>query len=209
LSVEAVREDALAASQPHRDGEILAAIRNSGLLFAVQDGLRRIGAPPARTVPPSEAMARLVGLENLSDHPARLLSALRDPTGRRNPSEAEEVTALRLGLARCEVPIRYQPIVRIVDRKPVSVEGLVRWLRPDGRRGSMAAEPVSLVMMAERGGLAYARARTVGRLAVTEMKALRPCLSVPVSINLPLQVLLGRDTVAWLGTRRPLGRAEG
>jgi hypothetical protein len=238
LSVEPVREGALAASQPRRDGEILAVIQNSGLLSAVQDGLRRIGAPPARAVPLSEAMARLVGpgrpplgllcephsggsgwdalhaaaqdpfspthilllgLENLSDDPARLLAALRDLTGRRDPIEAEELAALRLGLARGEVAMRYQPIVRIADRKPVSVEGLVRWLRPNGRRGSMPVGPDSFVMVAERGGLAHALARAVGRLAVTEMKALRPGLSLPASINLPLQVLLGRDTVAWLG----------
>ena len=46
---------------PPREGEILAVLRSHRLFQIVQDGLRRIGAPPARLVRPSEALARLVG----------------------------------------------------------------------------------------------------------------------------------------------------
>lgn len=220
-----------------REGELLAALRSPRLLQLVQDGLRRIGAPPARVVRPGEALARLVGPgrqplglfceaqpEALgwttlravaedpfgdadvvllggdagTDDPAAILSALERMTGRRASGEAAEVAALRLGLARGEVAMRYQPIVRIADRAPVGVEGLVRWLRPDGRQGTTPLGPDAFIPMAERGGLSVAVAQAVGGLVAGEMRALRPELALPVSINLPLEVMLRRDTVPWL-----------
>ena len=127
--------------------------------------------------------------------PASILAALRRLTGR-GPGEAEEVAALRLGLLRGEVAMRYQPIVRIADRAPVGVEGLVRWLRPDGARGATPLGPDAFVPMAERGGLSFALSRAVGRIAAEEMRGAR--LDLPVSINLPLEVVLRRDTAPWL-----------
>jgi len=238
VPIEPVCETGVPSLPPSGGGEILAVIQSSGLLSRVQDGLRRIGAPPARLVPLSEAMARLVGpgrppqgllcephpdtpgwtllneaardpfnpinllllgRDGLTDDPAELLAALRNLTGRHDPTEAEEAAALRLGIERGEVAMRYQPIVRIADRKPLAVEGLVRWLRQDGNSGTTAVGPDSFIRLAERGGLAVALARAVGRIAASEMKALRPTLVLPVSINLPLEVLLCRGTVAWLG----------
>ncbi|MFH5925927.1 EAL domain-containing protein [Roseomonas xinghualingensis] len=238
MPIEPVHKTGLPSPPPPGCGEILAVIQSSSLLSLVQDGLRRIGAPPARQVPLSEAMARLarpgqplqgllcephpdmsgwtllseaardsinptnlllLGHDDLTEDPAELLTALRNLTGLPGPSEAEEVAALRLSLERGEVAMCYQPIVRIADRKPLAVEGLVRWLRPDGNRGMTPVGPDSFVRLAERGGLAGALARAVSRIAASEMRALRPALALPVSINMPLEVLLRRDTVAWLG----------
>jgi EAL domain-containing protein (putative c-di-GMP-specific phosphodiesterase class I) len=237
--VEPVHDGGAHSPQHRQEGELLAVLRDPHLLSLIQNGLRWIGAPPARPVPLAEAMARLVGpgrpllglicephpelpgwqvlreaaqdpfspiqvlvidRDGLPDRPTELLTALRRLTGRHDPNEAEEVAALRLGLARGEVEMRYQPIVRIADRQPVGVEGLVRWLRPDGRLGTTPMSPDSFVPMAERCGLALALTRVVGRIAAADMRALRPGLALPVSINLSLEVLLRRDTSPWLAS---------
>jgi EAL domain-containing protein (putative c-di-GMP-specific phosphodiesterase class I) len=223
--------------RPPEEGELLAVMRSPELLSRVQDGLRQIGAAPARAVGPAEALARLVGpgrrplgllcepqpeengwgaLQAVTQDPfnpvrhlflgrdgpmentSALLAALRVLTGRHTPAEADEVEALRRGLAGDEVTMRYQPIVRIVDRAPVGVEGLVRWLRPDGSQGVTPVGPDSFVPLAERGGLAPALARAVGRIAAAEMRAIRHHLALPVFINLPLEVVLRRDAAPWL-----------
>ena len=240
-----------------RNGQLLAVMLGPRLLHLVQAGLRRIGAPAARVVPPDAALAMIVGpgrppigvlceerpdlpgleaLRALADDPfgetwvlmlgkaagledgTEIMAALRRLTGWREPGEAAEVAALRLGLARGEVEMRYQPIVRIADRAPVGAEGLVRWLRPDGRpsghpggwqdgrlggrlggrQGATPLGPDAFIPMAERGGLSVPVARAVGRMVAEEMRALRPALSLPVSINLPLEVVLRADTVPWL-----------
>lgn len=147
--------------------------------------------------PFSDTRVLLLGTERLKEE-ADIMAALRRLTGRREPGEAAEVAALRLGLARGEVAMRYQPIVRLSDRAPVGVEGLVRWLRPDGWQGAIPLGPDAFIPMAERGGLSVPVARAVGRMAAAEMHALRPALRLPVSINLPLEVLVRRDTVPWL-----------
>ncbi|MBI0536401.1 EAL domain-containing protein [Roseomonas sp. KE2513] len=147
--------------------------------------------------PFGETRVLLLGVGGLNEE-ADIMAALRHLTGRREPGEAAEVAALRLGLARGEVAMRYQPIVRLSDRAPVGVEGLVRWLRPDGHDGATPLGPDSFIPMAERGGLSVPVARAVGQMAAEEMHALRPALRLPVSINLPLGVLVRRDTVPWL-----------
>ena len=225
-------------SPPDQEGrELLALLPTPRLLSMVQDGLRRIGAAPARPVALAEAMARLVGpgrpplallceaqpdsagwraLQAAAqdpfsptrllllgapggvEDPSTLLAALRHLTGRTEATEAEQIAALRRGLAEGEVAMRYQPIVRIADRCPVGVEGLVRWLRPDGPGGMTPVRPDSFIPMAERGGLALALARAVGPMAVAEIRALHPRLTLPVFINLPLEVLLRQDTAGWL-----------
>lgn len=147
--------------------------------------------------PFGETRVLLLGQEGLDDE-AGIVAALRQLTGRREPGEAAEVAALRLGLARGEVIMRYQPIVRMADRAPVGVEGLVRWLRQNGRQGAIPLGPDSFIPMAERGGLSVPVARAVGRMAAEEMRALWPSLRLPVYINLPLDVLVRTDTVPWL-----------
>lgn len=170
-----------------------------GLLCEPQPDLP--GWPALRAAaedPLGHARILLLGNGIVPDDPAEILTALRDLTGRREPTEEEELAALRRGLARGEMALRYQPIVRIADRLPVGVEGLVRWLRPGGRHGTTPLGPDAFVPMAERAGLAVDLSRAVGRIAAAELHRLRPDLPVTVSINLPLEVLLRRDTSAWL-----------
>ncbi|SHK15602.1 EAL domain, c-di-GMP-specific phosphodiesterase class I (or its enzymatically inactive variant) [Roseomonas rosea] len=136
--------------------------------------------------------------QGMPEDPAALVGALRALTGRQDRSEAAEVDALRRGLAEGEVAMRYQPIVRMSDGAPVALEGLVRWLRPDGPQGATALGPDAFVPMAERGGLANPLARAVAHMAAAEMRALHPHLVLPVTINLPLEVVLRHDTAPWL-----------
>ena len=169
------------------------------VLLEEQPGRRGWGALRAVADDPFGETTLLVlgGVDGLGDGPG-ILAALRRLTGRPEAGEAAEVAALRLGLSRGEVAMRYQPIVRLADRVPVGVEGLVRWLRPDGRQGATPLGPDSFLPMAERGGLSVPVARAVGRMAAGEIRALRPGLELSVSINLPLEVLLRADTVPWL-----------
>ncbi|MCR0984355.1 EAL domain-containing protein [Roseomonas populi] len=169
-----------------------------GLLCEPQPEERGWGALHAAAQDPFSPTRVLVLDAALAGNPGALLAALRRITGRPDPSEADEVAALRRGLAEGEVAMRYQPIVRISDRRPVGLEGLVRWLRPDGRR-AIPLGPDAFIPMAERHGLALAVARAVGRMATQELVALRPRLALPISINLPLEVLQRPDTVPWLG----------
>nr|WP_245215892.1 EAL domain-containing protein [Pararoseomonas baculiformis] len=136
--------------------------------------------------------------------PAALVIALRALTGRHEGNDARDAAALRRGLEEGEVALRYQPIVRIADRAPAGLEGLVRWLRPDGHQGTTPLGPDAFVPMAERSGLGPALTRAVAQMAAADMAALRPGLSLPVCINMPLQVVLRRDTLTWL---RQLARA--
>nr|WP_280855200.1 EAL domain-containing protein [Pararoseomonas indoligenes] len=169
-----------------------------GLLCEAQPEERGWGALHAAAQDPFSPTRVLLLDSALAGNVAALTAALRRITGRSDPSEADEVAALRRGLAEGEVAMRYQPIVRIADRRPVGLEGLVRWLRPDGRR-AIPLGPDAFIPMAERHGLALAVARAVGRMATQDLRILRPQIALPVSINLPLEVLQRPDTVPWLG----------
>jgi len=82
---------------------------------------------------------------------AEALRALPASPARLPPEPAE---ALRDGMRRGEISVRYQPIVRIRDRKPVMLEALARWRRDDEN-----IPPATFVPIAEKFGLLNARRR--------------------------------------------------
>ncbi len=131
---------------------------------------------------------------------ARLADALRRPVptsiapafaaGRRPPGAAELLT----GLSNGEIAVRYQPVVRIADRRPMMVEALARWQRPHA-----PVSPEAFVPLAERSGLARALSVLVASTAAAAIAPLRQALALRVSVNLPLALLLQPDLPGWLG----------
>ncbi|WP_431269838.1 EAL domain-containing protein [Dankookia sp. P2] len=116
------------------------------------------------------------------------------------PSPADgPAAALRAGLARGEIGVHYQPVVRLADRRPVMVEALARWNGP----GSPVS-PDTFVPLAERNGLGRCLSVSVAGTAAADMGRHWPRLRLGVSINLPLAQLLQPDLQSWL--RRALGR---
>lgn len=89
--------------------------------------------------------------------------------------------------------LRYQPIVRLQDRKLVMVEALSRW-----RSEPVALGPGSFVPHMERAGLARLLAGAVIRIAARDMMRLPSLRDVRVSVNLPVEEIEKPDIVAWL-----------
>lgn len=89
--------------------------------------------------------------------------------------------------------LRYQPIVRLKDRKLVMVEALSRW-----RSEPVALGPGSFVPQMERAGLARLLAGAVIRIAARDMMRLPALREVRVSVNLPVEEIEKPDVVAWI-----------
>jgi EAL domain-containing protein (putative c-di-GMP-specific phosphodiesterase class I) len=127
---------------------------------------------------------------------ARLADALRRPAavpalvGGLPPGAA---AALLAGLSNGEIAVRYQPVVRLADRRLLMVEALARWQRLQAR-----ISPAAFVPLAERSGLVRALSMFVASTAAADIAPLRQALTMRVSVNLPLALLLQPDLPAWL-----------
>lgn len=119
------------------------------------------------------------------------------PSGRPKPKTPSLPNAaaadLAAGLTRGEIIVRYQPVVRLRDRRPMMVEALARW-----QRQSVPVPPDAFMPLAERSGLARALSVVVASRAGAELGRLSGELGMGVSINLPLALLLQHDLVSWL-----------
>lgn len=104
------------------------------------------------------------------------------------PLPPEPAEALREGMARGEIGVRYQPIVRVSDRAPVMLEALARWRRDDAN-----IPPAAFVPIAEKFGLLDALSAQVTRCVASDLPALPRALRLPVSVNLSLPLLLSSD----------------
>lgn len=98
---------------------------------------------------------------------------------------ASDAAALAAGLGRGEITVRFQPMVRLADRRPVMVEALARWERPDAAFGANEFIP-----LAERAGLAAQLTFAVARRAMAEMAAQSGRARLRLSFNIPLAELL-------------------
>lgn len=145
------------------------------------------------------------GLAVLPADAGRVAAALQAP-GERRPGTLPQggAAALRAGLSKGEVLVRYQPIVRITDRRPVLVEALARWQpAPQGdptQPGGAAVSPGAFMPLAERSGLVRALSVLVASRAAAELAPLRRRFGGlgGVSVNLPLELLLQPDLPGWL-----------
>uniref|UniRef100_UPI0022EA51FF EAL domain-containing protein n=1 Tax=Falsiroseomonas oryzae TaxID=2766473 RepID=UPI0022EA51FF len=115
---------------------------------------------------------------------ARLAEVLAAPA----PSAgmpATDAAALAAGLGRGEITVRFQPVVRMADRRPVMVEALARWERPEAALGAGA-----FIAMAERAGLAMQLTLAVATRAMADLSATRAKHGLRLSFNVSLGVLL-------------------
>jgi diguanylate cyclase (GGDEF)-like protein len=90
-------------------------------------------------------------------------------------------TALRHGIDRGELRLRYQPIVDLRTGQVTSVEALARWQRPDG----VLADPDDFIPLAEESGLTVPLGRWVLATATAEIAAwhaTRPTGAPPVAL---------------------------
>jgi EAL domain-containing protein (putative c-di-GMP-specific phosphodiesterase class I) len=118
----------------------------------------------------------------------RLAAELREAAAPLDPLPPEPASALREGMARGEIGVRYQPIVRVSDRKPVMLEALARWHREDSM-----VPPAAFVPIAEKFGLLSALSAEVTRCVARDLPTLPQALRLGVSVNLSLPLLLSSD----------------
>jgi diguanylate cyclase (GGDEF)-like protein/PAS domain S-box-containing protein len=100
---------------------------------------------------------------------------------------------LRRSLDRGELRVAYQPIVEVATGRPVGVEALVRWPRPDGA----TVPPVEFIPVAEDTGIIVPLGRWVLGQAVHDVVRLRashPGLAdLFVSVNLSARQLVSAE----------------
>lgn len=133
------------------------------------------------------------GISTARAEEAPIAAAIAAMDDRMPAAVAEDARELLQGLQRGEIVLRYQPIVRLSDGRPLMLEALARW-----QRLTVPLPPDAFVPLAERSGLGRLLSKVVARRAADEMGRRSPGERLPVSINLPLAVLLEQDAVAWL-----------
>jgi EAL domain-containing protein (putative c-di-GMP-specific phosphodiesterase class I) len=122
---------------------------------------------------------------------------LFDPAMNREDLERLELqTDLRRAVARNELRLFYQPIVRLTDGALEGLEALVRWEHP--QRGLLA--PEVFIPVAEETGLIVPVGRWVFREACRQLKEWQQRCRLPagfyVSVNVSVSQLLQDDVVA-------------
>lgn len=131
------------------------------------------------------------GLPAMPPDSRRLEAALRARPAAADPAPGAE--ALRSGLCRGEIAVRYQPMVRLADGRPVMVEALARW-----EPSYPPVPPDRFIPLVARAGLMRSLSSHVIRRAVADIGALRGAMGVGVTVNLPLDLLLRPELPAWL-----------
>ncbi len=149
----------------------------------------------ARQLPAGVAAADLTWA---TADPLALAQALQQAAASRQQVPTDNPEHLAAGLRRGEITVRYQPAVRIADRRPALLEGLARWQRRD----DTPLSPDSFVPMAERHGLGRALSIAVADRAFAEMAGTAARIGAALSLNLPLNVLVERDVLGWLQALR-------
>lgn len=134
------------------------------------------------------------GLQTVPAESARLAEALAR-VGAPSQTPPQDPAELAAGLARGEITVRFQPVVRMADHRPVLVEALARWERPQS-----AHPPADFVGVAEEGGLAMSLTLSVAARALSGLRtALGPRRTLGLSFNVPLAALLHPDLPTRLG----------
>ena len=118
------------------------------------------------------------------------------------PSAANESSMhpaeLHDALTGAMIETRYQPIVRMADRKPVALEALARLNHPT--RGTLL--PDHFIPQIEDAGLAAQLTDLVASRAFTDMAGPVGALGLLLTLNFPLDVMLVPAALARLEARR-------
>jgi EAL domain-containing protein (putative c-di-GMP-specific phosphodiesterase class I) len=157
-----------------------------GLLDVLADLVLESTPPDTEMLVLGAVDGRFPGLRSIeSAIPEAVLHALTTTTPR--PKPVMEMSELRGALSGASVETRYQPIVRVADRRPVVLEALVRlnhplkgMIRPDGfvpqvEQAGLGAELTDLVCGRALGDIC-------GRFLAG--------IQLRLSVNFPLDVLL-------------------
>ena len=149
-----------------------------------------LGAPAS--LPPRVGVIRSANLRSVRRalSPSALPSAAEEPT--------MEPTELHDALSGAMIETRYQPIVRMADRKPIALEALARLNHPT--RGTLL--PEHFVPQIEDAGLAAQLTDLVASRAFTDMEGPIGALGLLLTLNFPLDVMLVPAALARLEVRR-------
>jgi EAL domain-containing protein (putative c-di-GMP-specific phosphodiesterase class I) len=158
-----------------------------GLLDELADLATEVAAPDTDMIVLGAADSRYPRIRFIpSATPGSVLEALTATTPPRRQA-VMELAELRAALNDAMIENRYQPIVRVSDRRPVGLEALVRLNHPE--RGTIL--PGSFVPQIEHAGLAAELTRLVSKRAFADLAG--PSLAgldLRMSINFSLDVLL-------------------
>jgi EAL domain-containing protein (putative c-di-GMP-specific phosphodiesterase class I) len=109
------------------------------------------------------------------------------------------VPELHEALANGWVSARYQPVVRMADRRPVALEVLARVEHP--ARGTLT--PDLFIPQMEDAGLAWPLTQSITRRAFAEWGSGRlQQFGLALALNVPLDVLLMPEALDWLDATR-------
>lgn len=170
--------------EPPRHLVLEGGTEGDALLSAARDRFSETGVVVVTR--PGECVPS--GLRTAPAEGARLAEALAHG-GTRAARPPQDAAALADGLARGEITVRFQPVVRLSDRRPVLVEALARWERPDA-----AHVPSDFVGVAEEAGLAMRLTLAVVARAVGELSAaMGGRRGLRLAFNVPLAVLLQEE----------------
>ena len=183
--------------EPPRHLVLEDGVAGDALLDAARD---RFGATGVVVVTqPGEGAP--AGLRGVPAEPRLLAEALAG-LGATAIAPPRDAAALADGLERGEITVRFQPMVRLPDRRPMLVEALARWERPD-----VAHPAADFIAVAEAGGLAMRLTLSVVARALPELRAaLGPRRKLRLAFNVPLAVLLQDE---WLSRLRLIVTAAG
>jgi EAL domain-containing protein (putative c-di-GMP-specific phosphodiesterase class I) len=170
-----------------------------GLIDELADLATEVAAPDTNILMLGAVDARHPRLRVIAAATSRsVLEALMSTTSPRG-GHVMDLSELRAAMAGTMIETRYQPIVRISDRRPVGLEALARLNHPE--KGTLL--PDRFVPQIEDAGLAAELTGLVSARAFADLAG--PFLSgrgLRMSVNFPLDVLLNAAALDRLEQQR-------
>ena len=177
----------LAGTNPHYSHLLIDRNDAEGLLDELADLATEMSAPDTDMFVLGAADSRYPRIRCIpTATPSSVLEALMATIPRRGPA-VMDLAELRAALAGAMVETRYQPIIRVSDRRPVGLEALVRLNHPE--KGTIL--PDSFMPQIEHAGLAAELTGLVSARAFSDLAG--PLLAgrnLRMSVNFSLDVLL-------------------
>jgi EAL domain-containing protein (putative c-di-GMP-specific phosphodiesterase class I) len=189
----------LAQTSPHYSHLLVDRNDAEGLIDELADLATEVAAPDTNILMLGTVDARHPQLRVIAAATARsVLEALMSSSSPRG-GHVMDLSELRAAMAGAMIETRYQPIVRISDRRPVGLEALARLNHPE--KGTLL--PDRFVPQIEDAGLAAELTGLVSARAFADLAG--PFLSgrgLRMSVNFPLDVLLNTAALDRLEEQR-------